>query len=648
MNKFITWLFYNSEYNKIQRLFKEASSELKEAYDLWCIDGKRVDLNTWQHKKNVAAEFEIIKSLQRDILTCKQIEKKYILGLYRFLGGTGLNRENQVYYTTIAQQKSQIILLNDIIQLFQRYPNIWVLFGEGDLHLASSSVLYSANRKLIELGAEASKINHAIELSNLYPLSWDIFISKYNKGFTKECIEDAYTIPNRIWEGKESFLIKTEKKQALVKILLGNRLYRQSSFIPTTLEIEKSILKELEKTPQNYPSHFECSLRDETKLKRLILDYTGYGDDVNFADSFTLSEFYKYRVSIDNTGYRFAELVSETKKNRKAIVAYNKSRGYEAVTYIEDYVRMGQKDTSLYKYVARYNEVERLRTKVKRLQNNYHLGFCSLLGIVDADIISIEEINNILKVEDRIKEEDVKLLEKKRRQEEEERRHREEEKRLQEKKRIEQEIVSLKKKVATWNTPSKSSVRCFALYNYYPINCDWEVDNEGWVTRNLIWDFKANPNKPMSPSEILLHHERAMMTIIPKVEKCLGIFFGSEVRKLTLVCIPSSKQEVTERRYKEFSRLLSQRTGMANGFDYITVTKDGGAKHLGQTTDSEVSINTSFFKDRYVLLFDDVITSGHSMETYSKLLKQYGATVICGVSIGQTKHNWEPDPIDSI
>lgn len=87
---------------------------------------------------------------------------------------------------------------------------------------------------------------------------------------------------------------------------------------------------------------------------------------------------------------------------------------------------------------------------------------------------------------------------------------------------------------------------------------------------------------------------------------------------------------------------------MANGFDYITVTKDGGAKHLGQDANSEISINTSFFKNRYILLFDDVITSGRSMEKYARIFKQYGATVICGMSIGQTKHTWSADPIDLI
>lgn len=648
MNKFITWLFYNSEYNNIQKLYTKASSVFKEAYDLWCIEGEEVDLGTWNHRKNVAAEFDVIHSLYSDILTCKELETNYKLGFCIFIKDVDYKKQSIGYYKTIARQKSEIISLNEIIESFQTYSNVWKLLGEGTLQSATTEQLHNANRKLKKIGAKIQKIERAVALSGLYPASWAVFFSKYNNKLTRECVEAACRINSTIWSRKEEFLVKTESKQAIVKIILGNRAYIRSSFGLKTLEIEKSILDELTKTPKNYSRLFDCSLKDRTKLKGLILGYADYGDSVSFSDDITLSDFYNYRVSIENTGCHFAELVSATKKNSKVITAYNKLKGGQSVIYIEDYISMGDKDSHLYEYIVRYNEIETLRSKVKSLQKSYQLGFNSLCGIIDADVISVEEINNVLAKESEIKVEDSKLLERKRRQEEEERRRREEEQRLQEKRRIEQEIESLKKKISSWNTPSYSSVRCFALYNYYPTNCGWEVDNDGWDTRNLIWDFKANPNKPMSSSEIRSRHEKSMMKVLPKVVKCLEKFFGGDVRKLTLVCIPSSKQEVTERRYQEFSQLLSQETGMANGFDYITVIKDGGAKHLGQDANSEISINTSFFKNRYILLFDDVITSGRSMEKYARLFKRYGATVICGMSIGQTKHTWATDPIDLI
>lgn len=62
------------------------------------------------------------------------------------------------------------------------------------------------------------------------------------------------------------------------------------------------------------------------------------------------------------------------------------------------------------------------------------------------------------------------------------------------------------------------------------------------------------------------------------------------------------------------------------------------AKHLGGTSDAEFCIDASYFKDRYILLFDDVITSGASMERFKRTLESIGAIVIGGISIGKTKH----------
>lgn len=165
----------------------------------------------------------------------------------------------------------------------------------------------------------------------------------------------------------------------------------------------------------------------------------------------------------------------------------------------------------------------------------------------------------------------------------------------------------------------------------------------------MIWDFKANPNRSQPESEIRFRHERAMNKVLPLFKKVMSHYFGSNTSKLTLVCIPSSKKIVTERRYKDFSHELCSITGMDNGYDYISVLQEGEAKHLGGTTQAQISINGSFFRDRYIVLLDDVITSGMSMEMTKNLLEQAGAHVIAGLSIGRTKHEREySNPIDNL
>lgn len=250
------------------------------------------------------------------------------------------------------------------------------------------------------------------------------------------------------------------------------------------------------------------------------------------------------------------------------------------------------------------------------------------------------------KQEQKAKEE----AERRRIQQEKERQQREAEAKRKEQERREQELRELRNCVSSWYIPTRSTVHCFSLFNYYPVSCEWDADESEWEVRNTIWDFKANPNKPQSDIEIKLRHQRAVQRIMPKLLKLLNSTFGSErLSKLTLLCIPSSKKIVTERRCKDLSEILCCETGMTNGFDYVSVDSDGEAKHLGGTSSARYSIDSSFFKDKYIILFDDVITSGRSMEVFKCHLENVGAKVICGISIGRTRHERQQNnPIDLI
>lgn len=264
---------------------------------------------------------------------------------------------------------------------------------------------------------------------------------------------------------------------------------------------------------------------------------------------------------------------------------------------------------------------------------------------------SKEEMQSIIDAEQK-KIDDKKAAEeaeKRRIQEERERQAREaEQKRLQEE-RKKQEIRDIKSCVSSWPQPRRSTIEYFSLYNYYPTTCDWDASESEWDIRNLIWDFKANPNRPQSEQEIRTRHNRAVNAIIPDLKRVLNRFFGSQKSKLTLVCIPSSKRIVSERRYKDFSERLCNETGMTNGYYHVHVAEEGDAAHLGGGVQAQFSVDSSFFKDKYVLLFDDVITSGSSMERFKRLLESVGATVIGGLSIGKTKHERQySNPIDEL
>lgn len=196
----------------------------------------------------------------------------------------------------------------------------------------------------------------------------------------------------------------------------------------------------------------------------------------------------------------------------------------------------------------------------------------------------------------------------------------------------------LKQCTNSWYYPNKANIKCFSMYYYYPTNCEFSASQTDWNIRNLIWNFKANPNKPMPIETIIELHEKASDEIIEDMHKCLEYFFSDDVKYLTLACVPSSKEVINKRRFQDFSEHLCEKTSMENGFEYIKVTSDGDAKHMGGISSSSYEVDPEFFKGKHVLLFDDVITSGKSMEQLRVALLNAGANVIGGFSIGRTKH----------
>lgn len=184
------------------------------------------------------------------------------------------------------------------------------------------------------------------------------------------------------------------------------------------------------------------------------------------------------------------------------------------------------------------------------------------------------------------------------------------------------------------------------LLDYYPTTVEFEADDDEWDDRWTVWIFKNDPGK--TPEEA---HQRVLNRVVPKFVGLLKDTFGEKSLKyLTLVCIPASTEEKNNARYKEFSERLCQETGIENGFSHIHLTRDRVAKREGGNADdvsiANYSFDDSFFNGKRVILLDDIITKGNSMRIAKAKLEKLGAQVICGLSVGKTRHerrNGHPD-----
>lgn len=174
------------------------------------------------------------------------------------------------------------------------------------------------------------------------------------------------------------------------------------------------------------------------------------------------------------------------------------------------------------------------------------------------------------------------------------------------------------------------------LFYYYPTTCDFEATEEEWENRWIVWNFKNTPGKTLAEE-----HEDALNRVIPMIKnKLLETFEADSLQYLTLVCIPASSQVKTQARYEEFSERICNELGMINAYPHIKVVSEKKEKRLGGTgiNPDNLSFDEDFFKGRYVLLFDDVITKGYSMTTLNIKMKSLGAIVVGGLSLGKTKH----------
>ena len=207
---------------------------------------------------------------------------------------------------------------------------------------------------------------------------------------------------------------------------------------------------------------------------------------------------------------------------------------------------------------------------------------------------------------------------------------------IQEEKQRQERILldSIPTKVQNWES-LRGGLKIKYLIDYYPTTVEFEADDEEWDNRWLVWHFKNDPEKTTEKA-----HRNSLDKVIPQFVKLLTNTFGREaLGYLTFVCIPASTQEKNELRYKTFSAELCQETGIENGYEFTHVSRDRTAQHEGgERKDVNYSFDDSFFRGKRVILFDDIITTGDSMRMAKAMLEKTGATVICGLAIGKTRH----------
>lgn len=215
-------------------------------------------------------------------------------------------------------------------------------------------------------------------------------------------------------------------------------------------------------------------------------------------------------------------------------------------------------------------------------------------------------------------------------------RQRKERVRQEEKRRDEEIVRTLLECVESWNVHSTGSLKHKYFFDYYPYR-DYKDSATSSMrsTWSLVWHFKNDPNAQVRVTAT--QHAEALNTAVRLVTQELKSAFGDKTKYLTLVCLTASTQHKTNIRFKEFAKRVCASLGMDDAFCHIRVTEGADAKHLGGSGNATKTYDQGYFFNRRVILFDDVRTSGQSIDTERETLEKMGAKVIGVITLAQTK-----------
>lgn len=171
-------------------------------------------------------------------------------------------------------------------------------------------------------------------------------------------------------------------------------------------------------------------------------------------------------------------------------------------------------------------------------------------------------------------------------------------------------------------------MKTFNFFTYLPKRYV-EVDDNVASIRNLVYNFKSGD-------------KTASIYVANMVARYLWQWYSHKCSEYIIVCCPASSEGQYKHRFSYFSAVVANRCHQKNAMKYINIIGKRTAlhrisNHIVSDTDSyAINIDKEYFKNKKVIIFDDLITSGKTSDNFAKLLEDAGATIIGGMFIAQT------------
>lgn len=166
---------------------------------------------------------------------------------------------------------------------------------------------------------------------------------------------------------------------------------------------------------------------------------------------------------------------------------------------------------------------------------------------------------------------------------------------------------------------------CLYLYDYVPVSRGIKATTELKKITNLLFRMKEGHAVSLSVKLFSMAMSR-IYVITNKRDNSI------------LVPIPASTRGKHNQRFSSFCYLLSEKTGIQNGFKAIEIKEDREELKGTRNTDKifNLTFNTSLFKDKQVILLDDVLNTGEGFIQIKRKLLELGARSVIGVFMVKT------------
>lgn len=163
---------------------------------------------------------------------------------------------------------------------------------------------------------------------------------------------------------------------------------------------------------------------------------------------------------------------------------------------------------------------------------------------------------------------------------------------------------------------------------YFPVRIG-NVNFEQRIARQVVYDFKDGKSYELVARE---------------TAKYMKNTYGKDCKSIVFSCVPASSTEKNEIRYKAFSARVCELSGAINGFEHVRVIGERLTIHDHRKAEKEVrkasiiEFDNDFFKEKKVVVFDDVITKGLSYANYANQIEELGGNVLGGVFLARTHY----------